>query len=221
MSDITLLNNSEALIVVDVQNDFFKDGSLAVPEAELALPFMNLMIDTCKRLGQPIIYTKDWHPQETPHFEKWPVHCVAGTSGAKFHPDLVLAPEHYTVWKGIDQDDGYSAFSQPSQVMQVLAETKDDPLGIKTWGSLETLLVGLAIQNLVIIGLATDFCVLQTALDARKLGYTVLVSLECTAPVYPDKILDTLQQYLDAGVELWAYTEQITQERLNGARNTS
>src|SRR5919106_6586041 len=103
-----------ALIVVDVQNDFAEPaGSLSVSGAGHILPRVNAEVAAARASDSPVVYTQDWHPASTPHFEKdggiWPVHCVAGTWGAELHPDLVV--DGPIVKKGSGGEDGYSGFS--------------------------------------------------------------------------------------------------------------
>jgi nicotinamidase/pyrazinamidase len=113
-----------------------------------------------------VVYTQDWHPPTTPHFAKdggiWPVHCVAGTWGAQLHGDLVLGGE--VIRKGADGRDGYSGFSVRD------ARTGD----IGTTG-LEAHLRGRSIRRVVVAGVATDYCVVETVSDARMLGFEVEV----------------------------------------------
>jgi nicotinamidase/pyrazinamidase len=156
-----------ALVVVDVQNDFADpNGSLYVREGETVVPVANGLIAEAEGAGALVIYTQDWHPESTPHFEKdgglWPVHCVHDTWGAMFHPDLVVVGD--VVRKGTGGEDGYSAFSVR------------DPLSGDT---APTILPGLLaerdVERIVICGLATDFCVVESVTDARDLGYPVTV----------------------------------------------
>ena len=156
-----------ALVVVDVQNDFADpNGSLYVREGETVVPVANAQIAEAEEAGALVIYTQDWHPESTPHFEKdgglWPVHCVHDTWGAMFHPGLLVVGD--VVRKGTGGEDGYSAFSVR------------DPLSGDT---APTILPGLLaerdIERIVICGLATDFCVVESVTDARDLGYPVTV----------------------------------------------
>src|SRR4026209_2272254 len=164
-----------ALVVVDVQNDFADpEGSLYVREGEMVVPVANGQIAEAEEAGALIIYTQDWHPESTPHFEKdgglWPVHCVHDTWGAMFHPDLRVVGD--VVRKGTGGEDGYSAFSVR------------DPLSGDT---APTILPGLLaerdIERIVICGLATDFCVVESVTDARDLGYPVTVIRDGGRPV--------------------------------------
>ena len=164
-----------ALIVVDCQNDFAdQEGSLYVTGGEAVIGGVNVAIAEAVGAGSPIFYTQDWHPQKTPHFKAyggiWPVHCVAGTWGAEFHPDLI---ENGTVVrKGANGEDGYSGF------------TMRDPVdGREVPTELESLLNDSGVESLVVAGLALDYCVKATAIDGARLGYRTLVPLELTAAV--------------------------------------
>ncbi len=161
---------SVALIVVDVQNDFADPaGSLYVRGAEDAVGSVNDEIAAARSGGALVVCTQDWHPPVTPHFEKdggiWPVHCVEDTWGAEFHPDLPEGLE--VVRKGADGGDGYSGFSVRHPVTGETAPTL-----------LVELLRSHGIQRLVVCGLATDYCVVETVVDARMLGFPVKVVLE-------------------------------------------
>jgi nicotinamidase/pyrazinamidase len=155
------------LIVVDVQNDFADpNGSLYVAEGEAVVPVADGQIADAEAAGALTVYTQDWHPESTPHFEKdgglWPVHCVHDTWGAMFHPDLRVVGD--VVRKGTRGEDGYSAFSVR------------DPLSGDTAPTiLHGLLAERGVERIVICGLATDFCVVETVTDARALGYPVVV----------------------------------------------
>jgi nicotinamidase/pyrazinamidase len=156
-----------ALLVVDVQNDFVDPaGSLHVPGGESVVPVLNGEIEKAASEGAVIVYTQDWHPDHTPHFERdggiWPVHCVRGTWGAAFHPSLRIQGE--VVRKGADGKDGYSAFS-----------VRDPRGGERSPTVLDALLREAGVNSLVIGGLATDYCVVETVLDASRLGYQVEV----------------------------------------------
>jgi nicotinamidase/pyrazinamidase len=159
-----------ALIVVDMQNDFADPGgSLSVAGGAEVVPLVNAQIEAALEAGARVFYTQDWHPEATPHFEKdggiWPVHCVADTWGAKLHPDLRV--EGPVVRKGVNGEDGYSGFT-----------TRDPETGETQPTELADLLQAAGVQRVVVVGLATDYCVLATALDARTREYptTVLAS---------------------------------------------
>jgi nicotinamidase/pyrazinamidase len=164
-----------ALIVVDVQNDFADpEGGLYVPDGDEVVPLINAEVDAAKASGAPVFYTQDWHPPDTPHFEKdggvWPVHCVRDTWGAQFHPDLQV--DGPVVKKGVDGGDGYSGFS-----------VRDPVSGEESATELGRLLGEAGVRRVVVTGLAGDVCVKETALDARELGYDVIVPLAMTRMV--------------------------------------
>ena len=156
-----------ALIVVDVQNDFADPkGSLYVTGGEQTVPVLDREIEAAQAAGAAVMYTQDWHPPDTPHFAKdggiWPVHCVQGTWGADLRPGLVVAGP--VVRKGSNGEDGYSGFTM-----------RDPATGETTPTELGRLLRERGITRIFVGGLATDYCVKATALDARALGYPTTV----------------------------------------------
>jgi nicotinamidase/pyrazinamidase len=164
-----------ALLVVDVQNDFADpSGGLSVPGGAEIVPTLNQEIGAALEAGAAVIYTQDWHPATTPHFAKdggiWPVHCVDGTWGAAFHPELLLVGP--SVRKGVDGGDGYSGFS-----------VRDPASGDEHATELESLLRERGIERVVIGGLATDYCVRETVLDAIERGFTATVLTDAIAAV--------------------------------------
>ncbi|MDP8905067.1 MAG: isochorismatase family protein [Chloroflexota bacterium] len=156
-----------ALLVVDVQNDFADPGgSLYVRGGEDVVPLINAEIERARAAGGHVFYTQDWHPESTPHFEKdggiWPVHCVKETWGAELHPELRLAGP--VVRKGSNGEDGYSGF------------TMRDPVSGETVATeLAGMLAEAGVTRLVVAGLATDYCVKSTVVDARGHGYPTIV----------------------------------------------
>ncbi len=162
-----------ALIVVDMQNDFaHPDGSLYVSGADAVIATVNAEIVRALAAGSPVVYTRDWHPETTPHFHKdggiWPVHCVADTWGAAFHDRVLIAgPE---IRKGSNGEDGYSGFSMRDPVSGAQTST----------GLLEA--IG-DVGSVVVTGLALDYCVKETALDARRHELGARLPLEATAAV--------------------------------------
>jgi len=151
-----------ALLIIDMQNDFCPGGKLAIPEGDTVLGPLNEYIELFSSAGEPVLATRDWHPKETDHFRKyggsWPEHCLQGTEGAAFHPDLKLPKETVILSKGMDTaGDSYSGF-----------DAKDD-----NGRGLKEILSGMGAKELFIGGLATDFCVRHTALDALKEGFRV------------------------------------------------
>ncbi|MGH2689373.1 MAG: isochorismatase family protein [Actinomycetota bacterium] len=186
-----------ALVVVDVQNDFADPaGSLHVDGAPGILPRLNAEIAAARAAGALVVLTQDWHPPDTPHFAKdggvWPVHCVAGTWGAELHPDLD-AGDAPRVRKGTGGEDGYSGF------------TVADPVtGDRSPTGLESLLRDAGVARVVIGGLATDYCVKATALDAVAAGFpaTVLTGAVRAVDLQPgdgERALDAMRA---AGVML-------------------
>jgi nicotinamidase/pyrazinamidase len=164
---VTTYDAKTALVVVDVQNDFADPkGSLYVENGADIIPLVNAEIAAAHRAGAPVYYTQDWHPPSTPHFQKdggiWPVHCVEDTWGAWFHPGLTV--DGPIVRKGDDGRDGYSGFS-----------TRDPRSGELSVTPLDSMLKAMERQRFVLCGLATDYCVVETALDGVRLGYEVEV----------------------------------------------
>jgi len=164
-----------ALIVVDVQNDFADPaGSLYVAGGETTIPFINEQIDAARRADATVVYTRDWHPASTPHFAKdggiWPVHCVGDTWGSGFHPDLVV--DGSEIKKGTGGEDGYSGFT-----------VKDPVSGHSSPTGLDAILSDAGVTDVVIVGLATDYCVKETALDAARLGFSTVVLADGIRPV--------------------------------------
>jgi nicotinamidase/pyrazinamidase len=187
---------STALLVVDLQNDFAdRAGSLYVSGGEDVVPFANAEIERARTAGASVLYTQDWHPGTTPHFQKdggvWPVHCVQDTWGAEFHPDLVA--DGPVVRKGVDGRDGYSGFSVRHPETGEVAPTR-----------LESLLRVRSVERVVICGLATDYCVVETALDARRLGFDAVVLREGIRAVdlRPGDGDRAIERMIRAGVEV-------------------
>jgi nicotinamidase/pyrazinamidase len=156
-----------ALVVVDLQNDFADpSGSLYVRGGEDVVPFANDQIAEAVAAGSPVLYTQDWHPASTPHFRKdggiWPEHCVQRTWGAAFHPQLRI--EGPAVRKGVDGRDGYSGFS-----------VRDPRSGDVPATELDRLLRERGVTRIAVAGVATDYCVVESTLDALRLGFAVTV----------------------------------------------
>lgn len=164
-----------ALIVVDMQNDFAEPGGrLYVQGAQNLAPLINAEIDRATADGAPVVYTQDWHPPVTAHFADfggpWPLHCVQGTPGADLVAQLRMAGP--VIRKGTHGEDGYSGFSQRDPVSGATVPTE-----------LDSLLRSTGVDSLVVIGLALDVCVKETALDAVRLGYDVTVPADLSRPV--------------------------------------
>jgi nicotinamidase/pyrazinamidase len=184
------MNNGKkkALIVVDVQNDFCPGGSLAVTNGdEVVAPLNNLIKEFLDR-GEPVYKTRDWHPAQTKHFAAyggtWPVHCVQGTRGAEFHPDLSDDPRITIISKGIDESaDGYSGFDGTN---------------------LADLLREEGVEEVWVGGLATDYCVKHTVLDAVKEGFEVKAIADAmrAVNVNSDDGRTAIEQMKAAGAEI-------------------
>ena len=178
----------DALIIVDMQNDFLPGGSLAVVGSDRIIPVINAYIAKFRMQDRPIITTRDWHPSDHDSFVKqggpWPAHCIAGSNGAEFSSALRLPETATIVSTGIDKTaEGYSAF----------AET-----------SLHTYLERAGIKRLFVCGVATDYCVLQTVLDALRLHYRVFLLQDAIKPVNvdPDDGENAINTMLANGAEL-------------------
>jgi len=187
-----------ALIVVDVQNDFADpDGALSVGGADAVVIAANREIAAAMDAGATVVASQDWHPGRTPHFVTdggpWPVHCVGGTWGAELVATLELAASSPRVRKGANGEDGYSGF------------TMRDPLtGEMTTTELESLLRSGGVEAVAVVGLATDYCVKATALDAVRLGFrtTVLTDAVAAVNLQPGDGDRALEELRAAGVAL-------------------
>jgi nicotinamidase/pyrazinamidase len=164
-----------ALLVVDVQNDFADpEGSLYVTGGEKVVDVVNREIERALSSGATVVYTRDWHPPSTPHFEKdggiWPVHCVKDTWGAEFHPALRVEGE--VIRKGSGGEDGYSGFT-----------VRDPKSGEEAPTRLEGILRDKGVARVVVVGLATDYCVKESAVDAAHKGFETIVLSEAIRAV--------------------------------------
>jgi nicotinamidase/pyrazinamidase len=191
-----------ALVVVDLQNDFADpQGSLSVHGGANLVPIINGEIAMARSAAATIVFTQDWHPGSTPHFAKdgglWPVHCVAETWGAELHPDVdpEAAAGAPRVRKGTNGEDGYSGFTMRDPVSGETSPTE-----------LEGLLRGAGIERVVVCGLATDYCVKATALDAHRLGFETAVLLDAMRPVelQPGDEQRAIDELTAAGVHTWS-----------------
>ncbi len=157
------MERESALLIVDLQKDFCPGGSLAVPGGDEIIPVINRYIKIFREKQLPVLASRDWHPLETVHFETggglWPVHCVQGTDGAQFHPDLALPGSAVILSKGMnpERDDEYSDFQ---------AVTEE---GLR----FPEFLRKSAIRRIYVCGIATDYCVKATVLDALSNDFAV------------------------------------------------
>lgn len=178
---------TDALIVVDVQNDFCSGGALPVPEGEQVVPVLNEYIKIFKKAGAKIVATRDWHPPNHISFKAqggpWPSHCVQGTEGAKFHPDLKLPADATIISKATDPfKEAYSGFDGTE---------------------LATLLSKANVTRVFVGGLATDYCVKTTVLDARKLGFTPVLLLDAVRGIeaHPGDVKTAIEEMSKSGAE--------------------
>jgi nicotinamidase/pyrazinamidase len=196
---------TQALIVIDVQNDFCPGGALAVPEGDLIVPGINALIQK----ADAVVLTQDWHPGDHRSFASqhpgadayslvempygpqvlWPNHCIQGSPGAEFHPDLHSDRADLIIRKGFRRAiDSYSAFFENDH---------ETPTGLE--GYLRT----RGITDLLMVGLATDFCVNFSAVDAAKLGFSVQVRLDlCRAIDLDGSLIAATEAMRKAGVHL-------------------
>lgn len=191
--------DSVNLVAVDVQYDFCPGGSLAVDEGDLVIPALNHAIEQIYKFRHQedglVVASRDWHPEVTSHFSNnpdlsttWPVHCVAGTPGAEIHSFLNLSHAHI-VNKGTKPDeDAYSAFDAVEDTGKTLEQLLGDPRKKKI-----AVMVG---------GLATDYCVKATVLDAQRLGYESYVLLDASRGVAPETTTQALGTMVEAGARL-------------------
>lgn len=153
------VGKGDALLVVDVQRDFLPGGNLAVREGDAVVPVLNRYIDLARKKGLPILASRDWHPERHCSFKEqggpWPPHCVADTPGAQFAKDLRLPPGTVVIDKATRPEvDAYSAFSGTTLADRLRA---------------------LGVKRVLIGGLTTDYCVVNSVRDALREGFEVVV----------------------------------------------
>jgi nicotinamidase/pyrazinamidase len=199
---ITIDPGTDALIVVDVQRDFCPGGALPVPHGDQVVPAVNRILDLG---GWLTVATRDWHPKDHCSFKAqggiWPIHCVAGTSGADFHPDLQVKKLRQIISKATTQAaEAYSGFQGTELV---------------------SLLTGQGIRRVFVCGLATDYCVKATALDARRAGFDVIVLEDAIrgVEVHPGDCTKALEEMKTGGIR-FAKTSDLRSEisRRTGTR---
>jgi nicotinamidase/pyrazinamidase len=181
------------LLVVDVQIDFCPGGALPVPRGELVVAAMNLYVQLFHKERCPIFASRDWHPAETTHFKKygglWPVHCVQDSFGARFHPELVLPEETVVISAGLGrEDEGYSSFE-----------------GVTDDGTpFLTALRRMKVKKLYVGGLATDYCVKESVLDALREGLEVTLLTDAVRGIdlKPGDSEHAIAQMVEAGADL-------------------
>ena len=155
----------KALLIVDLQNDFCPNGALPAPDGDHIVPVINSLMDKFDY----VLASKDWHPANTVHFEKWPVHCVRDTPGAEFQPDLDTSKIDIILLKGTDnKDDGYSAFEATNEDLAAYLRQKK-------------------VSELYVAGLVTEYCVKHTVLDALRNGFKTFLIEDAVQGICKDK----------------------------------
>src|SRR5262245_1254016 len=186
------MQGNDALVIIDVQNDFCPGGALAVADGDQVVPVLNRYIHKFKQEKLRVFATRDWHPAKTKHFKAygglWPPHCIQGTKGAEFRADLALPDDAVIVSAGMAPDEeGYSGFDGKDQKGLGLAE----------------LLHAARIERIFVGGLATDYCVKQTVLDALKQGFRVVLLEDAVRGVnlQPDDSKRAIEEMIRAGAD--------------------
>ena len=167
-----MIKANSALLVVDMQNDFLPGGALSVAEGDEIIPRVNEYVHLFEEHPHPIFFTRDWHPRETIHFKAqggpWPPHCIQGTWGAAFHPDVHIPATAIILSKGMDpHEDAYSAFHGRDEQGRYLEE----------------LLNEYSVEHVYIAGLALDYCVKWSSLDAQSKGFEMYPLIDATRAV--------------------------------------
>jgi nicotinamidase/pyrazinamidase len=193
------------LLIIDVQNDFCPEGALAVNEGDAVVKPLNDLSRALAAKGGRVAATQDWHPADHISFAAshnknpgeiidtplvkaqvlWPAHCVQGTKGADFHKDLDLAPISMIIRKGFRKElDSYSAFYE---------NDKKTPTGLDGW------IRSLGIENVIMGGLATDYCVFFSAQDCKKLGFKTIIASDAVRGVgYPEGSIESAVKEMQA-----------------------
>jgi nicotinamidase/pyrazinamidase len=187
------MQSKDALVIVDPQIDFCPGGALPVVDGDKIMPVLNQYIGKLTRAGVPIFATRDWHPEKTSHFNTggglWPPHCIQGSKGAQFHPDLKLPLEAIIVSAGMGSDeDGYSGFLG-----------RDD-----SGARLADLLRQRRVERIFVGGLATDYCVKHTVIDGLKQGFKVVLLADAVRGVNlrPDDSKQAIEEMVRSGAEV-------------------
>jgi nicotinamidase/pyrazinamidase len=192
-----------SLIVVDVQNDFCEGGALGVSGGADVARRVTLYLARHGAGYRSVVASRDWHVDPRGHFasypdfvQTWPVHCVAGSDGAAFHPDLDLSRVHAVVSKGA-YESAYSAFEGSDDAGRPLRHVLLEP----------------GVTGVDVVGIATDYCVRATALDAVRAGFQTRVLVDLCVGVAPDTTAAALAELAGAGVELRAALDVVTPDR--------
>ena len=178
--------SKSALIVVDVQNDFCEGGALAAADTASLIEPLHQYVEAARRKGAVIVYTQDWHPVEHSSFQKndgpWPVHCVAGSEGAELKAPLRASAGDVLIHKGVAiHGPGYSGFESTE-----LADR----------------LRSLGVERVLLSGIATEYCVRATALDALKEGFETLIVRDLVRAVDPEQTAAVLEELQNAGAKI-------------------
>jgi nicotinamidase/pyrazinamidase len=196
------MQGKDALVIVDVQNDFCPGGALAVRGGDEVVPRLNAYIERFAKAGRPVFATRDWHPEKTKHFQayggQWPPHCIQGTRGAEFRSDLRLPPSAVIVTTGAEPDEeGYSGFD-----------------GRGDGGTLEEMLRRAGVERIFVGGLATEYCVKHTVLDGLKRGFKVVWLEDASRGVdlTPGDSARAAAEMIDGGAEKIGGPENIIHE---------
>lgn len=183
-----MLGNGDALVIVDMQNDFLPGGSLAVPMGDTIIPVINRYLAFFHDHGRPVFATRDWHPPDHCSFQQqggpWPPHCIATTSGAAFHPEIEFPINTQVISKATTREkDAYSGFTDTQ---------------------LNALLQASGIRRLFIGGVATEYCVLNTVKDALHYHYTPFVLEDAIRAIdlKPDDGLNARKEMVRLGATL-------------------
>ena len=184
------MQGKDALLIIDVQNDFCPGGALAVKDGDAVVPILNDYLAKFHAAGLPIVATRDWHPERTTHFKAfgglWPAHCIQGTKGAEFHAQLAVPEDTVIISAGMGaNEEGYSGFA-----------------GVDSKGAkLVDVLRRLGVERVFVGGLATDYCVKHTVLDALREGFKVVLIKDAVRGVNlePHDAEHAVQEMLQAG----------------------
>lgn len=190
------MHSKKALVVVDIQNDFCPGGALGVQEGDQIIPVLNQYVALFLKHQIPVFVSRDWHPKETKHFKQaggpWPPHCIQGTDGAAFHPDFRIPAETTILSKGTDPDaDGYSVFEAHDSKHK----------------SFNELLQAKDIDELYIGGIATDYCVRTTSLDALENSYKVNILTDAIKGVAHEDSKRAIEEIVARNGKLKTYAE--------------
>lgn len=188
------LARDPALVAVDVQRDFMPGGALPVPRGDEVVEPLNVLIRSFSKEGYPITFTRDWHPPDHISFRSrggpWPPHCVRGSEGAEFHPELVVPDDALIVSKATDRDkEAYSGF---------------DGTG------LEEMLRERGVRRLFVGGVATEYCVRATVIDALKLGFEVILVEDAIRGIDPEGEENAKEEMVREGAVLVRLGEILT-----------